>query len=404
MEISSWSQLAYQVVVKPIGPICNLRCRYCFYLDTESLYPAEEDWRMTEETLEEFIRQFVAAQPEAMPEIFFMFQGGEPTLMGLEFYRLVVELQQKYVPPGKRIFNSIQTNGILLDDQWCEFLKANSFLVGLSLDGPEEYHDAYRTDPTGQGSFARVAQGLRCLQKHGIPFNVLACIHRKNAEHPLRVYRFLREHGVSHVQFDPVVCPADDTKGTDWSSNDSPERLVTPESVLPDQFGRFLITVFDEWLRHDMGKISVSEFDQALSAWLGTGPSMCVYQPICGRSLSLEHNGDLYACEQFVDPAHRLANIHERTISEMFNTASQQQFGFAKSTGLPTSCKNCDVCFVCNGGCQKHRFIGDAAGERGLNFLCAGYQKFYRHIAPTMKTISEKIRASQPIQTASARP
>ena len=253
LQIPPWPEFGLHVVVKPIGPMCNLCCRYCFYLEKESLYGATESWRMTDETLEAFIRQYIEAQPATTKDINFTFQGGEPTLMGLDFFRRAVELEQKYLPPGKTASNSLQTNGILLDDQWCEFLRKNNFLVGLSLDGPEELHNAYRTDSLGHGSFDRVMRGLRCMQKHGVNFNAIACIHRRNGDHPVRVYRFLRDSGVQFMQFIPVVQPATDAR----PPLGQPEAWVTPESVLPQQFGRFLMGIFDEWAYHDVGRIEV---------------------------------------------------------------------------------------------------------------------------------------------------
>ena len=239
---------------------------------------------------------------------------------------------------------------------------------------------------------------MQRMQRHGLPFNVLACIHRRNAEHPLQVYRFLRESGVSHIQFDPVVCYIGDSKHGRDTSSGSLESLVTPESVLPDQFGRFLIEVFDEWIHHDVGRIQVGDFDQALAAWLGRGPSVCVYQPICGRTLSLEHNGDLFVCEQYVDHQHKLGNIHETTIADMFGSDRQQQFALAKAA-LPGSCQNCEVRFACNGGCQKNRLLRDPNGEWGMNFLCAGYRNFFDHIAPVMSAVAEAVRAGRPVAT-----
>ena len=280
-QIPPWPEFGLHVLAKPIGPMCNLRCRYCFYLEKESLYGSAESWRMNDETLEAYIRQYIEAQPATTQDINFTFQGGEPTLMGLDFFRRAIELEKKYLPPGKSASNSLQTNGILLDDQWCEFLRENQFLVGLSLDGPKELHDAYRTDSLQRGSFDRVMRGLRCMQKHGVNFNTIACIHRRNGDHPVRVYRFLRDNGVQFMQFIPVVQPATTNTGM---SPDQPEAWVTPESVLPEQFGCFLIGLFDEWAYHDVGQIEIGDFEQVLMNWRGVGSTTCIYKQICGRA------------------------------------------------------------------------------------------------------------------------
>lgn len=393
-QIPPWPEFGLHVLAKPIGPICNLRCRYCFYLEKESLYSAAESWRMTDETLETYTRQYIEAQPATTQDINFTFQGGEPTLMGLDFFRRAIELQRKYLPPGKTASNSFQTNGVLLDDEWCAFLQQNRFLVGLSLDGPEELHDAYRTDASGRGSFDRVMRGMKCMQKHGVSFNAIACIHRRNGDYPLRVYRFLRDNGVQFIQFIPVVEAA--TNVTTEPESSRGHGVVTPESVLPEQFGRFLTGVFDEWAYNDVGRIEVGDFEQALMTWYGSGPVVCVYKDICGRALALEHNGDLYACDHFVEPGRKLGNIHESTIAEMANSARQEAFGRAKTASLPICCRNCAVGFLCNGGCPKDRLLQDAAsGEAGVNYLCEGYRRFYTHTAPAMRAMAEGLRTGR---------
>lgn len=394
-HIPPWPEFGLHVVVKPIGPICNLRCRYCFYLEKESLYGSGESWRMTDETLEAYIRQYIEAQPATTQDINFTFQGGEPTLMGLDFFRHAVELEQKYLPAGKTASNSLQTNGLLLDDQWCEFLRENRFLVGLSLDGPAELHDAYRTDSLQRGSFDRVMQGMKCMQKHGVNFNTIACIHRRNGDHAVRVYRFLRDCGVRFMQFIPVVQPLPEAIAGRIPLNSSAEAWVTPESVLPEQFGRFLIDLFDEWAHHDVGRIQVVDFDQLLMTWFGAGPMVCVYKDICGRALALEHNGDLYACDHFVDPRYRLGNIHESTIFQMASSYRQKQFGYGKTAALSSSCGSCDVRFVCNGGCPKDRFMRDAGDGPARSYLCKGYQMLYRHIDSAMRAMAEALHTGR---------
>ncbi len=393
--IPPWSEFGLHVVVKPIGPICNLRCRYCFYREKKSLYATDESWRMTDETLEAYIRQYIEAQPARTEEIEFTFQGGEPTLVGLDFFRRALELEQKYLPAGKRAKNSFQTNGILLDDRWCDFFRQNRFLVGLSLDGPEDLHDAYRTDPLGHGAFDRVMAALRRIQRHGVEHSAICCIHRRNGDHPGRVYRFLRDNGVQFMQFIPVVEPAPAAAEAEKPQAARPETWVTPESVLPAQFGRFLIGVFDEWASHDVGRIEVQNIEEALMNWRGIGAVVCVYKDICGRALALEHNGDLYACDHFVEPRHRLGNIHHSTISEMANSSGQEEFGHAKMASQPSSCRNCGVRFLCNCGCPKDRFYPGPSGEPGLNYLCEGYRMFHTHTAPVMRAMADALRAGR---------
>ena len=382
-----WSQRGLHVIAKPIGPICNLRCRYCFYLQKESLYPAGETWRMSDETLETYVRQYLEAQPEAAGEIDFAFQGGEPTLMGLDFFRRVVALQEQYARPGLRIHNSLQTNGTLLDDAWCEFLKQHDFLVGLSLDGPAELHDKFRVDQAGQGTFDRVLQTLERLKRHRVQFNVLTCVNRHNGNHARRVYRFLRDAGVTFMQFIPIVEPNADPS--------TPERLVTGRSVLPKQFGRFLIEVFDEWFAHDVGRVFVRDFDQALGAWAGAGASLCVHAEECGRAVAIEHNGDLYACDHFVDQDHRLGNIHQTPIRELADLAQQERFGRDKSARLPEVCRRCCFRFACQGACPKDRIATTPDGQPGLNYLCEGFKMFFAHVAGPMEAMAAEIRAGR---------
>jgi uncharacterized protein len=384
-------QKGLHVLVKPIGPICNLACRYCFYLSKEALYPSEESWRMSDATLEAYVRQYLDAQPAAVETVDFAFQGGEPTLMGLDYFRRVVELEQKYLPPGRRIQNSLQTNGILLDDAWCEFLKAHGFLVGLSIDGPADLHDAYRRDKGGAATFSRVMRAVDCLRKHAVPFNALSCIHRKNADQGARVYGFLRDLGVEFIQFIPVVQRLAEVP----PGHTRPEALVSAESVLPEQFGRFLSAVFEMWVRRDVGRIFVRDFDQALAAWLGVGASLCVYAKHCGRAVALEHNGDLYSCDHFVEPAYRLGNIHETPIGQLAESPRQAQFGRDKEATLPEECRRCDVLFICNGGCPKDRFIPTRDGQAGSNYLCGGYRAFFRRIDPVMRAMAAEVQAGR---------
>jgi uncharacterized protein len=432
MERPAWSQLGLHVIAKPIGPICNLRCAYCFYLKKENLYPKGEQWKMPDETVEAYVRQYIEAQPEVVEEIDFAFQGGEPTLMGLEFFRRVVELQKQHTPPGKRIHNSLQTNGVLLDDEWCAFLREHNFLVGLSIDGPVNLHNKYRRDAQGRGTFDQVTRAMRRLFRHGVEFNALVCVSRANGDHPLRVYRFLRDAGIQFIQFIPIVEPLGDVPAEggpadakrDATSESKPEAkpeskpdaksqskpdaksqskpearpesLVSPRSVLPRQFGRFLIGVFDEWVERDVGRVFVRDFDQALAAWTGVGASLCVYTKECGRATAIEHNGDLYSCDHFVDPEHKLGNIHEAPIAELANLPRQEQFGRDKWEKLPGCCRRCDVLFACHGACPKDRFLRSPDGEPGLNYLCEGYRTFFGHVDPYMKFMADELRAGRP--------
>jgi uncharacterized protein len=402
-----WSQLGLHVIAKPIGPICNLRCDYCFYLEKESLYGRGESWRMSDETLDAYVRQYIEAQPEPVEEIDFAFQGGEPTLLGIDFFRRVIQLQKKHAREGMRIHNSLQTNGVLLDDAWCEFLRENDFLVGLSIDGPINLHDKYRRDKQGRGTFERVTRAMRRLFRHGVEFNALTCVSRCNADHPVRVYRFLRDAGIQFIQFIPIVerlnsvpSPTESPPTVSASPTESPpsaaEELVSRRSVRPEQFGRFLVEVFDEWVYRDVGKTFVRDFDQALAAWAGAGPSLCVYAKHCGRATAVEHNGDLYSCDHFVDPQHKLGNIHQAPIKELANSPRQEQFGLDKEHKLPDVCRRCPHLFVCNGACPKDRFLSGADGRPGLNYLCEGYKMFFGHIDPLMQAMAAEVHAGRP--------
>ncbi|MBN2473324.1 MAG: anaerobic sulfatase maturase [Pirellulales bacterium] len=397
----AWSQLGLHVIAKPIGPICNLSCAYCYYLGKESLYSRQESWRMSDETLRAFVRQYIEAQPETVDEIDFAFQGGEPTLMGIDFFRRVIALQREYARAGLRVHNSLQTNGVLLDDAWCEFLAEHHFLLGLSLDGPVNLHDKYRRDREDRGTFDRVTRSMRRLFRHGVDFNVLTCVHRHNADHGVRVYRFLRDSGIEFVQFIPIV----ERRSTASSvappaeaqeAQEDLEDLVSERSVRPAQFGRFLIAAFDEWLRHDVGRVFVRDFDQALAAWSGLGASLCVYTPHCGRATALEHNGDLYACDHFVDFEHRLGNIHRTPIRELAYSARQEQFGLDKEATLPEVCRRCRYLFACHGACPKDRFVQTSDGRRGLHYLCEGYKMFFEHVDPWMQAMAAELAAGRP--------
>ena len=361
------------IMAKPQGPICNLDCTYCYYLEKEKLYgKAGRDYHMSEPVLDAYIRQYIQAQPPG--PVSFAWQGGEATLLGIPFFERALELQKKYAG-DREIFNSLQTNGTLLNDAWGEFLARNNILVGISIDGPQGIHDAYRIDKGGRPSFGRVLLGLDILKKHGVEFNVLTVINRKNSYHALEVYRFLKEIGSKFIQFIPIVeqiADEPDPNGLVLIKPFSRQRASISEwSVEPLQFGKFLTAIFDEWVREDVGRVFVQIFDVALESWAGVPQSLCVFAPRCGQALALEHNGDLFSCDHFVYPENRLGNILEKPISGLITSQQQIQFGNAKETFLPTDCHECDVRFACNGECPKHRFTSTSKGEYGLNYLCA---------------------------------
>jgi len=384
----------FHVMAKPHGPICNLDCTYCYYLEKENLYAAKgRDYRMSDTVLESYIRQYIQSQPAQ--HVSFAWQGGEPTLLGVPFFERVLELQKKYAG-DKIIDNALQTNGTLLDDAWGEFLARNKFLIGLSIDGPAEIHDAYRVDKGGQPTFARVMHGLDTLKKHGVEFNTLTVINRKNSYHARQVYRFLKEIGSKYLQFIPIVeqvAATPDPNGLVLLKPYARQKTTVSEwSVEPLQFGKFLSTVFDEWVLSDVGRVFVQIFDVALESWAGLPQSLCVFAPQCGKALAVEHNGDLYSCDHFVYPENKLGNIMERAMSGLVNSPQQARFGSAKATSLPSDCQKCDVRFACNGECPKHRFNTTASGEYGLNYLCAGYKHFFHHIDPYMRFMANELR------------
>ena len=394
------------MIAKPTGAACNLSCRYCFFLTKEALYPGSR-FRMSEETLEVYVRQLIASQ--AGPEITFAWQGGEPTLMGLPFFRRCVELQRQYARPGTTITNTMQTNGVLLDDEWGAFLAEHRVLVGLSLDGPRAMHDAYRVDRGGKGTHARVEGAARLLRAHGVEFNILTTVHAANADHPVEVYRYLRDEvGARFLQFIPIVERT--TPGTaaradvGWAADPKAPRALyqqrgtatTRRSVRPEQWGRFLIRLFDEWSSHDIASVYVQLFDVALGVWLGLPASLCIFAETCGLAVAMEHTGDVYACDHYVEPDYRLGNIAEASLSALVGSDRQRAFGAAKRDRLPACCRECDVLFICRGECPRNRFARTPTGEPGLNYLCAGYKAFFRHIDPAMRLMVAEVQAGRP--------
>ncbi len=385
------------VLAKPTGAACNLACAYCFFLDKELLYP-DSRFRMSDEVLEAYIRQLIEAH--RTPQVTVAWQGGEPTLMGVDFYRRAIELQKQYARPGMVFENTMQTNGTLLDDEWCEFFKENDFLIGISIDGPRHLHDTYRLDKGGGPTFDRVMRGLRLLQKHGVEYNILVAVNRTNADYPLEVYRFLRDEAkTTWIQLIPVVERIDDQGHTIYQKGTH----ISERSVRPEQFGRFLIQIFDEWLRHDVGRVYVQTFEAAVRNWLRMPTSgMCVFEPTCGLGLALEHNGDLYSCDHFVEPGYLLGNIMETPMIELVTSDRQRQFGLDKRDTLPRYCRECDVLFACYGECPKNRFLttpdGEASpgGEVGLNHLCVGWKAFFHRANEPIQTMATLMRMGHP--------
>jgi uncharacterized protein len=398
---SSQTPLAFHLLSKPTGAVCNLDCKYCFFLSKEMLYPGSR-FRMADNLLETYIRQLLEAQQ--LPEVTIAWQGGEPTLMGLDFFQRSIELVEKYKKPGQTIQHTIQTNGTKVDDELAAFFKQHNFLVGLSVDGPKELHDAYRVNKGGSGTYDQVMKGWQVLMKHGVDVNVLCTVHAANANHPLQVYHFFRDElKAQYMQFIPIVERATPETlplaNQGWSERAGEDRplytqigeLVTERSVKPEQYGRFLIAIFDEWVRRDVGKVFVQSFDAALANWLGQ-PSLCIFQRTCGNALALEHNGDLYSCDHFVEPAFLLGNIQKTHMLDLVSSEQQHKFGQDKFDTLPQYCRDCEVLFACFGECPRNRFIYTPDGEPGLNYLCAGYKLFFNHIDHPMRIMAELLR------------
>lgn len=388
MKLSS-----FHVMAKPTGPKCNLDCTYCFYLEKEKLYSSPHNWAMPDNVLEIYIQQYIKAQ--ISPLVTFAWQGGEPTLLGVDYFRRIIALQKKYAD-GRRIANVLQTNGVLLDDGWAQFLAENEFLVGLSIDGPRNLHDLHRRNKGGKPTFDAVVSSIGRLKRHGVEFNTLTVVNRTNSYHPLEVYRFLRETGSGYMQFIPVVERVASTPAADGLHLIRPqweqEASVTEWSVEPLQYGKFLCEIFDEWVRKDVGRYFVQIFDVALESWFGLPPGLCVFSETCGQALAIEHNGDLYSCDHYVFPENRLGNILTTPLELLVGSRQQSRFGLDKRDALPRFCRECDVRFVCNGECPKHRFLRTPEGEPGLSYLCAAYKTFFQHIRPAMEFMANELR------------
>ena len=383
------------VMLKPAGAHCNLACKYCYYLEKNNLYDKSHRHIMSDEMLEQFTREYIEAQ--TMPQVLFTWHGGEPLMRSIDFYKKALALQKKYAR-GRCIDNVIQTNGTMLTDEWCEFFAQNNWLVGISIDGPQEYHDHYRLTSTGNPSWQKVMHGIELLKKHHVEWNAMAVVNAYNADHPLEFYHFFKDNGCQYLQFTPIVERL--TKHQDGrtlaSLADDKEIPLADFSVTPEQWGNFLCAIFDEWVRNDVGKMFVEIFDCTLANWMGVLPGICAYSKNCGHAGVMEHNGDVYSCDHFVFPEYKLGNIRDHTLIEMLYGDKQHAFSRLKHTSLPRQCKECDMEFACHGECPKNRFEKDKYGEPGLNYLCKGYYQYYSHVAPYMDFMKRELQAQRP--------
>ena len=383
------------VMLKPVGALCNLSCDYCYYLEKSKLYTHNPRHVMSDELLKRFIKEYI--QSQTIPQIMFTWHGGETLMRPLSFYKRAVDLQKQY-GQGRQIDNSIQTNGTLLTDEWCEFFRDNNFLVGISIDGPQDFHDEYRKNKIGAPSFYKVMQGIKLLKKHGVQYNCMAVVNDYNADYPLEFYNFFKEIGCEFLQFAPIVerMKNDKSSSTSLASANDKEADLAPFSVSPKQWGNFLCTLFDEWVRNDVGKIFIQMFDSTLANWVGEQPGVCTMAKTCGHAGVMEFNGDVYSCDHFVFPEYKLGNIYDTPLATMMYSEEQLKFGADKFDKLPAQCKECNVLFACNGECPKNRFIYDKYGEYGLNYLCEGFYQFFNHVAPYMDFMKKELLAKRP--------
>lgn len=392
--ISPFSKPLY-VMTKPVGAICNLACKYCYYLEKTNLYKENTSkFVMSDSLLEKFIEEYINSQ--TMPQVLFTWHGGETLMRPLSFYQKVVELQKKYAN-GRTIDNCIQTNGTLLNDEWCEFFHDNHWLVGISIDGPQEFHDEYRKNKQGKPSFMKVMQGIHLLNKHQVEWNAMAVVNDYNADYPLEFYHFFKELECHYIQFTPIVeriHPHAD--GRHLAHVLQKDEKLADFSVSPEQWGNFLCTIFDEWVKNDVGEYFIQIFDSTLANWMGAQPGVCTMAPTCGHAGVMEFNGDVYSCDHFVFPEFKLGNIYEKSLIEMMYSEKQIQFGQQKRDSLPNKCKECNYLFACNGECPKNRFLTTEDGEPGLNYLCKGYYQFFDHVAPYMDFMKKELLAERP--------
>ncbi len=392
--ISPFSRPLY-IMLKPIGAACNLRCKYCYYLEKSKLYKDTPSRLISEKLLEDFTREYIEAQ--TMNDVLFAWHGGETTMRPLSFYRKAVELQKKYAG-GRRISNVIQTNGTLLTDEWCQFFKENNWLVGVSIDGPQDFHDEYRHTPTGGPSWMKVMKGISLLNRHGVEWNALAVVNDYNADFPLEFYRFFKDMRCRYIQITPIVeriVNHDDGRHL-ATLTDSADAPLADFSVTPEQWGDFLCAIFDEWVLNDVGETYVEIFDCILANWVGVTPGICVYAKECGHAGVMEFNGDVYSCDHFVFPEYKLGNLHDKSIVEMLYGEQQQQFSRLKHKSLPQECLQCEWEFACHGECPKNRFVTDSYGNPGMNYLCRGYRKFFEHVAPYMDFMKQELLHKRP--------
>ena len=381
------------IMVKPVGSACNLRCDYCYYLEKQHLYANEGRQMLSDELLERFIREYIESQ--TTPEVLFTWHGGEPLVRPLAFYEKVVRLQQRYAR-GRRIANSLQTNGTLINDDWARFFHDQGWLIGVSLDGPEAYHDAFRRTRGGGPSFRNVIRGIDILNRHAVEWNALAVANRLNGDHPLSFYRFFKNIGCRYIQVTPVVERlAHHDDGRQLASLVD-EGQLAPFSIRPKQWGNFLCTIFDEWVRHDVSMFFINIFDATLANWVGVAPGLCTMAKHCGHAGVMEHNGDVYSCDHFVFPEYKLGNIHEQSLVEMMYSERQRRFGRAKADSMPTQCRECQWLNACHGECPRNRFIHTANGEPGLNYLCEGYRQYFSHVAPYMDVMKRLLGEKRP--------
>ena len=392
----------FHIMTKPIGPRCNIDCKYCYYLEKEKLFPSEKKFRMADDVLETYIRQTIEASLEGgMREVQFAWQGGEPTLLGVDYFRQILALQKQYTPANVVVSNAFQTNGILIDDDWGHFLKDNAFLVGISIDGPKKIHDRYRVDRAGRATFDKVMRGLEVLQRHGVEHNALTVVQRANGGKGKEVYTFLKGLGFEFIQFIPIAERASGDALAGAPQLDMEHgHIVTPWSVSPRAFGKFLCDVFDTWFKHDIGTVSVQFFDVQLGLWMGRGSTLCVFAETCGKGLVVEHDGSLYSCDHYVYPEYRLGNVTQTPLREMLWTERQVEFGLDKAASLTAQCTSCAYRFACNGGCPKHRFATSRSGEAGHNYFCESYTMFFRHAGDRLHSMANAVAAGQPASQA----
>ncbi|MCH3994930.1 MAG: anaerobic sulfatase-maturation protein [Prevotella sp.] len=382
------------VMLKPAGSLCNLACKYCYYLEKGNLYKKYKDRVISDELLEKFVQEYIESQ--TLPQVLFTWHGGETLMRPISFYQRALALERKYAG-GRQIDNCIQTNGTLLTDEWCEFFKANHFLVGVSIDGPQEFHDEYRTTRSGRPSFRKVMEGIRLLDKHEVEWNALAVINDFNADYPLDFYHFFKSIHCQYIQFTPIVERlVHRPDGLTLAPGMQGQGQLADFSITADQWGNFLCTLFDEWVKEDVGKYYIQLFDATLANWAGAAPGICDMARECGQAAVMEFNGDVYSCDHFVYPEYKLGNLRDKTLTEMMYSKRQRDFGKMKYESLPRQCRECEFLFACHGECPKNRFIKDKYGEFGLNYLCKGYYRFFQHVAPYMDFMKKELEAHRP--------